>query len=148
MRRLLQKPYGYWVVGTFLFYVGLNVYLSDFYETVKYLAVYASQVHWGKLILGMVFTAVIGALVSVNMISGYIRYKERKEIKKSGALACLGTIGGLAIGVCSSCVTSVFPLVLGLVGVTFSWASLPFQGLEIQALTIVILGVGLWWMWK
>lgn len=146
MKRLLQKPYVYWVLGIFVVYLGLNVYISEFYITIKYLAVYANQIHWIKLGLGMLFTVVIAALVAVNSVYSYIRYREKQKIKKSGALACVGTIGGLATGVCSSCVTSVFPLVLGLFGVTFSWASLPFEGLEIQALTITILGVSLYWL--
>ncbi|MBI2668647.1 hypothetical protein HYX14_02280 [Candidatus Woesearchaeota archaeon] len=148
MKQIIQKPYWYWLLGIFIIYIGLNVYISEFYITAQYLSTYANQIHWGKLILGMVFTVVIGALVSVNMVSGYIRWKERQQIKKSGALACAGTIGGLATGVCSSCVTSVFPLVLGLFGVSFSWVSLPFQGLEVQVLMIGLLAGSLWWMGK
>lgn len=144
--KIVKKPYIYWVVGIFIIYLGLNMYISEFYETAKYLGVYASQVHWGKLILGMIFTIVIAGLVAVNSVYGYLRYKQRQQMKKSGVIACVGAVGGLATGVCSSCVVSVFPLILGLFGVTFSWAALPFQGLEIQALMIVLLGLSLWWM--
>ncbi len=148
MKRLWQKPYRYWLLGIFVAYIGLNVYLSEFYITVRYLSTYADQVKWGKLILGMVFSVIIAGLVAVNSVSGYIRYKERQQIKKSGVLACIGAVGGLATGVCSSCVVSVFPLVLGLFGVTFSWVSLPFQGLEVQALMIGLLAGSWRWVGK
>ena len=149
MKVIFQRPYLYWLVGVFLVYLALNVYISRFYETVQYLGVYASQVHWGKLILGMVFTLVISGLVAVNSVYGYIQYKEEQRVtKKSGIVACVGTIGGLATGVCSSCVASVFPLVLGLFGVTFSFAVLPFQGLEVQVMIIILLGISLYWLRK
>ena len=148
MKKIIQQPYIYWTLGIFILYLSLNIYLSDFYETAKYLGIYASQVHWGKLILGMFFTITISALVSFNSIYGYIRYKEHQQIKKSGIIACVGTIGGLATGVCSSCVVAVFPLVFGLFGISLSWASLPFQGLEIQALVIILLSLSLWWLKK
>lgn len=145
-KKIIQKPYVYWLIGIFIVYLALNIYISEFYETAKYLRVYASQVHWEKLILGMIFTIVIAGLVAVNSVYGYLRYKQRQQIKRSGVIACAGAIGGLATGVCSSCVVSVFPLILGLFGITFSWAALPFQGLEIQALIIILLGLSLWWM--
>ena len=148
MKRIIQKPYLYWLGGIFLVYLALNVYLSQFYVTAQYLTVYASSVKWRKLLLGMLFTVLIAALVAANSVSGYIRWKERQSVKKTGAIACIGSIGGLATGVCSSCVTSVFPLVLGLFGVTFSWVSLPFQGLEVQALLIVLLSLGLYMVWR
>ena len=148
MKRSLQRPYLYWLIGIFVVYLGLTVYISEFYITAQYIFIYAHQLDWGKLLLGMFLTITIAALVALNMVYGYIRYKERKDVKKTGVIACVGTIGGLATGVCSACVVSVFPLVLGLFGVTFSWASLPFQGLEIQALLIVMLGAGLYFLWK
>ncbi len=148
MKRLIQKPHIYWTIIIFSLYLALNVYLSDFYETAKYLGIYADQIHWWKLILGIIFTLAISALVAINSVYGYIRYKERQAIEKSEVVTCIGALGGLATGICSSCVVTVFPLVFGLFGITFSWASLPFQGLEIQALIIILLSIGLWWMKK
>ncbi len=148
MKRILHRPHLYWVIGIFVLYLVVATYVSEFYVTVQYLTAYASQIHWGKLVLGILFTITIAALVAINSVQGYVRWKERQAIAKTGAVACVGAIGGLATGVCSSCVTSVFPLVLGLFGVTFSWASLPFQGLEIQALTVAALAGSWWWMGK
>ncbi len=148
MRKIIQKPYLYWTIIIFILYLGLNIYISDFYETLQYIPLYTEQIHWGKLILGIIFTIIIAALVAINSVYSYIRYKHHQQIKKSGVIACVGAIGGLATGVCSSCVVAIFPLFFGLFGITFSWISLPFQGLEIQALMIVFLAVSLWWMKK
>src|SRR3989338_9112322 len=148
MKQLTQKPYLYWLIGIFIFYTGLNIYISSFYETIQYIPLYAQQIHWGKLLLGIVFTIIIAALVAINSVYGYIRYKHHQQIKKSGVVACVGAIGGLATGVCSSCVVAIFPVLFSLFGITFSWISLPFQGLEIQALMIILLSVSLWWMRK
>ncbi len=148
MKRLLQRPYVYWLVGIFVFYLGLNVYISQFYETIQYLEIYAAEIHWTKFILGILFTLIISGLVAVNSVYEWIRYKERQQIKKSGVVACVGGVVGLATGVCSACVVSIFPLLFGLFGVSVSFASLPFQGMEVQLLVIVMLGLSLWWMGK
>jgi hypothetical protein len=148
MKRVWQRPYIYWVIGIFLLYLGINIYLSDFYELIRFMPFYLDQIHWVKLILGVVFSLAISSLVAINAVYGYIRYKEHKKIPKAEIVTCVGAIGGLATGVCSVCIVSVFPFILGLFGITFSWISLPFQGLEIQALIIVLLSLSLWWMRK
>jgi len=42
-------------------------------------------------------------------------------------------------GVCPLCVTGLFPIIFGLFGLSFSLASLPFKGLEVQVVAIVLL---------
>jgi len=54
-------------------------------------------------------------------------------------LSSAGAIGGLVTGVCPLCVTGLIPLILGFIGVSFSFASLPFQGIEVQVLVVIIL---------
>lgn len=148
MKEIFHYPYVYWLIAIFLLYFGFNVYISEFYIIIQYLPIYLSTVNWSKLIFEFTLSLVIAALVAVNMVYGYIRYTERQQIKNSGVLACAGAVGGLATGVCSSCVVSVFPLIMGFFGVTFSWAFLPFGGIEVQILTLLLLGVSLWLMKK
>lgn len=66
---------------------------------------------------------------------------KRKKNIQATALAGAGTVGGLATGVCSACVASVFPFFFGIFGITISFAALPFQGLEVQ-LTLILLLIG------
>ena len=68
----------------------------------------------------------------------YAKYKERKKCSGVGT-AGVGTVGGLIVGVCPLCVAGVFPLILGIIGISFSFASLPFQGIEIQVIVALVL---------
>ena len=138
MKELFKKPYLYWFFGIFTFYLILNILISGFYNTIPLIVVYFSTVNWIKLGISLILTLLIGFLVSLNAILVYIKYKERKKCSGVGT-AGAGTIGGLIVGVCPLCVTGIVPLILGLVGISFSFGSLPFQGIEIQILVAIIL---------
>lgn len=140
---VFKKPYIYWTFLIFVIYILLSVLLSGFYNTIPLLLIYAKTVNWFSLILSILFTLVIGILVSVNGMYGYILYKEREKCMEGKVLTGAGTLGGLAAGVCPLCVTGLFPFVFGLFGFSFSFASLPFKGLEIQVISIIILSLGL-----
>ena len=145
MKRLLKRPYIFWVMGIFLIYTILNIIISQFYVTIQYIPYYLQTLKWSELIVGGLLSLIIGVLISVNMVYTYIRYKERKKYKTEGALTCAATVGGLATGICSACVAGLVPLIFSLLGISFSWGALPFKGMEIQALVIVVLLIGLYW---
>lgn len=138
MKRVFRKPYVYWTIGIFVLYLILNVLISGFYNTLPLILIYFKTVNWLKLGISLILTLVIGFLVSINAVLIYIKYRERKRCKGVG-VASAGTIGGLVVGVCPLCITGIVPLVLGLIGVSFSFASLPFGGIEIQILIALIL---------
>jgi len=139
MKRVFQKPYIYYVIGIFFAYLALNFVISGFYKTIPLIAAYASTVNWTKLILSLLLSIVIGILISVNAVYVYIRHKERKNCLQGSVIAGAGTLGGLAVGICPLCVVGLFPLIFGTLGVSLSFASLPFQGIEVQVLTILVL---------
>jgi len=141
---LFKKPYVFWFIGIFILYLILSILISGFYNTIPLIVIYASTISWFKLGASLLLTIVIGLLVSANAVYFYVRYKGRKKCKEGGIVVGAGTIGGFVVGVCPLCVTGIFPLILSLAGISFSFASLPFQGLEIQALIVLLLGVGLW----
>ena len=68
-----------------------------------------------------------------------MKYRQRQKIKKGVAIAALGTTSGFAAGVCTACVAGIFPFIFSLFGISFSWLSLPFKGLEFQVLVIILL---------
>ena len=148
MKYLFKKSYVLWVLGVFVLYLLLDIFLSGFYKTLPLILAYAGTVNWWKLSFSFLFTLLIGLLVALNAVALFVRYRERQSCKEQSVLASIGGIGGLAVGICPLCVTGVFPLLLGLFGVSFSFASLPFQGLEVQALVVVLLGVSLWMIEK
>jgi len=145
MKSVFQKPYIYWTIGIFFVYLVLNFAISGFYKNIPLITAYASTLNWTKLILSLLLSIAIGILISINAVYVYIRHKERKNCLKgetiatAGTFAGLGTVGGLATGICPLCLTGLFPLIFGVLGVSFSFASLPFGGIEVQVLTILIL---------
>jgi len=138
MKQIFKRPYIYWFFSVFVFYLILNILVSGFYNTLPLIIVYFKTVNWFKLGISLALTLFIGFFVSVNSILIYIKYKERKKCK-GVATAGVGTVGGLIVGVCPLCITGLFPLILGFIGISFSFAGLPFQGIEIQILIALIL---------
>ena len=143
MKILLKKPYVYFVILIFLVYLSLDIILNGFYNTISLILVYAETVNWFKLGISLFLTLAIGYLIAFNSVLIYVKYKERKKCKKEFTLSSVGAIGGLVVGVCPLCVTGLIPLILSLAGVSFSLASLPFQGIEVQVLVVIILLVSL-----
>ena len=139
MKILLKNPYIYFVILIFLIYISLNIILSGFYNTIPLILVYAKTLNWFKLGISLFLTLTIGVLIAFNSVLIYVKYKERKKCKRELSLSSAGAIGGLVTGVCPLCVTGLIPLILGFIGVSFSFASLPLQGIEIQILVVIIL---------
>ncbi len=143
MKRIFQRPYIYWFILIFISYLILNIFISGFNDTIPLIITYAETVNWFKLGISLVLTLAIGFLVAMNAIYVYVLYKERKKCKGGKILAGTGSIGGLIAGVCPLCVTGLVPLILGFFGIGFSFASLPFEGIEIQVLVIAVLSFSL-----
>ena len=139
LNKVFKKPYLSYFIFIFLIYLALNIILSGFYNTILFIIIYAKTVNWVKFGISLLLSVVIGILISLLSVLLFIKYKERKECKKAGLLAGTGALSGLAAGICPLCVTGIFPLILANLGISFSFASLPFQGIEIQVLTIFIL---------
>ena len=141
MKRVFKKPYIFWLIGIFLIYLALNISLSGFYNTIPLIIKYSQTVNWFKLITSLILTLAIASFVATNSILVYIQYKERKNFKKETALTSISTAGGLITGVCPLCVTGLVPLLLSAFGISFSFASLPLQGIEIQILVLALLSM-------
>lgn len=140
---LFKKPYFVSTILIFFLYILISLLITGFYDTIPLILKYASTVNWIKLSLSVFLTLIIGLLVSINAVFFFIKYRERKKCNEAAATASLGTLTGLAAGVCPLCVTGLFPLLFGVFGISFSFASLPFQGIEVQLLAVVILSISL-----
>lgn len=136
------KHYGI-IAAVALLYITVTVILSKFYVTVQYIPYFVDTINWFQLIISVLLTIVIGVLIGINVLLTffvYRKYKENKQNKKcsvglgtTASVTSIAAIGGVATGVCSACVASIFPWLFGLFGVTLSFGALPFQGLEVQA---------------
>jgi len=144
LSQIFRKPYIFWLIGIFIVYLLINIFVSGFYNTIPLIINYVDTVNLFKLSLSLIFSIFIGILVSINAVISYLKYKERKKCKEGIALGTLGTIGGLAVGVCPLCITGIFPLILSFLGISFSFASLPFDGIEVQLFVIFLLSAGLY----
>jgi|TARA_B100001964_G_scaffold178360_1_gene196703 hypothetical protein len=147
MKEVFKKPYIYWLMGIFIVYLVITIYISEFYITAKHIPHYIQTIEWSKLIASILLALIIASLVSINSVYAYIKHK-RRNVKKEEGLICVATIGGFATGVCPACVTGLFPIIFSYFGLSFSFLSLPFQGLEIQVLIIVILVASLYFLQK
>lgn len=143
MKRVLERPYAYWIIGIFAVYLILNLIISGFYKTIPLIIKYAETVNWFELIISLSLSIIIGALIAINAVFSFIRYKERRQCKEADVLAGIGTVGGLATGFCPLCAAGLFPLIFGFFGVTFSFALLPLKGIEVQLAVILILSSSL-----
>jgi len=143
MKKLFKKPYIYLTIIIFIIYIILSIFISGFYNTIPLILKYANQISWLKLSFSLILTLIIGFLVSLNAVSFYIKYQERKKCTEAVTAASIGTLTGLAAGVCPLCVVGLFPLIFSVFGISFTFASLPFQGIEVQLFAIIILSISL-----
>ena len=139
IKKLFKQPFLSWIFIILFFYIVLNVLISGFYKTFQLILRYSSTVNWFKLGFSLILTLAIGLLVSMNIVLWIIRYQERKRCASGKTLATIGTVGGLVTGVCPLCIVGLIPLILSALGITFSFASLPFGGIEVQVLVVIIL---------
>lgn len=148
LSKVLDKPYVFYVIIIFLIYIIFNILFSGFYKTIKLLIIYSETANWMKYSIAIVLSLTIGALVAINAVYGYIKYKERKSCLEGSTLAGIGALGGIAAGVCPLCVSGLFPIILSFFGVSFSFGALPFNGIEIQVFIIILLIISLFILTK
>ncbi len=133
-----------WIIVIFLAYMTLNIIISEFYITARYVPLYLQTINWTELVTSAILSIIIGVLVSVNTVLLFKKVRQR-SVKKEGVLTCTGTAIGLSTGVCTAC-SSLIPLIFGLGGVSFGWGSLPLRGIEVQIATVIILGTSLYFI--
>lgn len=136
---MFDKKRVFTFIAIFLVYLSLVVLTSGFYKNIPLIIIYASTVSWFKLGISILLSLAIATFVSLNSILIYEKYKEKKKCRTQTLAGSIGAVGGLAVGVCPICLTGVLPLILGALGVSFSFFTLPLQGIEIQLLIIIIL---------
>ncbi len=142
MKESFRGPYIGFSLAIAATYFVLNVYFSGFYKTLLYLPVYADTVNWASLLLGTSLSAAIALLVGLNSVLAYRHFRLGKNAVKGGAAAGLGSVGGMAAGVCTACGGGLAMSALSAAGLSVSLASLPLKGLEVQLLTLGVLAGG------
>lgn len=136
MKRALTTPALWWTLGIFTLYLATNVLVSNFTTTLRTIPYYLDTLNWPALLGSLTLTIIIAALVALNTTQAYLRYQDHK---RNATVACTASAAGLLIGVCPLCTASLLPVILSAIGITFTWTLLPFNGIELQSLLIIIL---------
>ena len=130
--------------AVFVAYLAVAFLTSGFYNTIPLLVIYSKTVSWLPLSFSLLLTVLIAWLVAVSTAEVYDKYRERKRCKKEACTAGIAAAGGLATGICPLCITGLFPILFGVFGISFSFASLPLKGIEVQLLVAALLLISLY----
>ena len=129
---IFERPYVFYFIVIFLLYIIINIFINQLYVT-------------GFDVLFELLNIFIALLVPLTINLSIIKFKELRNINSAGSGAgFLGLFGGFLGGACPGCFAGLFPVFLGLFGVTASLSILPFYGLEILAASIVLLIISVW----
>lgn len=148
IKKVFKRPYVYFFIAIFLVYLAATIIISQFYITIQYIPHYLSTIKWHEFIIAGVFSISIAILVAINSVLLYLKWKERISLKKQSFLASLAALGGFSTGICPACISGLFPLLFSALGTSFTFLSLPFKGLEIQLLVIIMLMLNMYLMEK
>jgi hypothetical protein len=95
------------------------------------------------------FVLLVAGLIALNINLMILKFKEIRGFSKKGSgLTMLGVFGGLLGGACPGCIIGFFPAFLGLLGISATLSILPFYGMEIQAVSAVLLMVSVVYLTK
>jgi hypothetical protein len=137
---IFSWPYSGIFAGTFVSFFVLNVYLNQSFFVFSNLM---SLALWFSISFTF-FTLLVAFLVALNINLMIMKVKLLRGVGAgAGGVALAGTFGGIIGGSCPACFVGLFPAMMGLFGVTASLSMFPFQGLEIQAVSAVLLIVSI-----
>lgn len=127
IKKVFSGWYVYSFIGVFIIYLVINTIVNKVYVTAPTLLNNNLKIITPYILLILL----IAALVATNINLLVLKFIELRRVNKESGLTFIGLFGGLLGGACPSCFVGLFPVFLGLFGVTASLSSLPFFGLEI-----------------
>ena len=132
-RLIAKKPYFFYFLISVLAYAGIDVWVNQGYVTFP--AVLSYQ--WSISIPFLLFHLLIPLLVGLNVVLMILKIKELKAI--TGSMSAMGAFGGVLGGACPGCFAGLFPGAMGLFGISATLGDLPFNGIEIQVASALLL---------
>jgi len=143
---LKQKFYFRILLLSFILYLLLSTYLiyyffNGFYSFFNY---YIRYYPW----LNVLFTLILAFLFGINLALIIFRFREVKSYNNESGTGIFTSIISLFSAGCPVCSFSIISFLIPAIGTTFSLAILPFKGLEIQLLGIVILLISIFILTK
>lgn len=143
---LKQKSYFKIFLITFIFYLLLSTYLiyyffNGFYSFFNY------QIRYYPY-LNILFTLILALLFGINLALIMFRFKEIKKYNNESGTGIFASILSLFSAGCPVCSFTILSFLIPGLSVTFSLAILPFKGLEIQLLGIIVLLISIFVLTK
>jgi len=140
-RAIFIWPYYGVFVLTFVLFTFLNIYLNQSY----YLLTHLFGLRLWFAVGFATFWILISFLVALNFSLAFMRFKDIGGFGfKEGGTGVIGAFVGVLGGGCAACFAGVFPLFMGLLGISVFLTSFPLSGLEIQILSSLILIISTW----
>ncbi|MBR9699109.1 hypothetical protein GOV09_01475 [Candidatus Woesearchaeota archaeon] len=125
-------------------YIALNTVINQLH--ISYTVLFNLPLH--ILIPHLLFNILLPILVALNINLIVFKFQEMKRLQAHSGIAAVGAFGGLLAGACPGCFVGLFPAFLGLFGVTATLGNLPFFGVELLAISAILLIISAYYLSK
>ncbi|MBP9758468.1 hypothetical protein KBD45_02135 [Candidatus Dojkabacteria bacterium] len=137
---IFKRPYLYVFITVIIAYLAINIYFNELYVVGLKILRYNPAVSIPYITFNIINTFFIG----VSMTLGFVRFVELGIINaKASIISVIGSTFALLTGACPGCISGLLPVVAGMFGSTLNLNSFPFHGIEIQALSTLLLLFGI-----
>jgi len=143
---LKQKSYFKIFLMTFIFYLILSGYLIYYFFNGFYLFFNYSIKYYPWL--NILFTLILALLFGINLALIIFRFKEVRKYNNESGTGIFTSVLSLFSAGCPVCSFTILSFLIPGISVTFSLAILPFKGLEIQLLGILLLIISIFILTK
>jgi len=135
---LMQKKYFRIFLITTVAYLGVYYFIITYFlnSFSLFFTTYVKSYAYTAFTLNIL----VAVLMGVNISMFAYKLKEYATDKKSSMMSGVGIFSAALANGCPGCFAGLFPLVLSIFGVSATLSILPFNGLELQGLSAVLLG--------
>ena len=141
---LKQKKYFLIFLITTLIYLGIYYLIINYFLTSfsLFFTTYVKSYAYPAFILNII----VAILMGVNISLLIYRMKEFATDKKSSMMSGVGIFAAALANGCPGCFAGLFPVILSIFGISATLSVLPFNGLELQGLSAVLLGASIFFL--
>lgn len=141
---LKQKKYFLIFLITTLIYLGIYYLIINYFLTSfsLFFTTYVKSYAYPAFILNII----VAILMGVNISLLIYRMKEFATDKKSSMMSGMGIFAAALANGCPGCFAGLFPVILSIFGISATLSILPFNGLELQGLSAVLLGASIFFL--
>ena len=141
---LKQKKYFLIFLITTLIYLGIYYLIINYFLTSfsLFFTTYVKSYAYPAFILNII----VAILMGVNISLLIYRMKEFATDKKSSMMSGVVIFAAALANGCPGCFAGLFSVILSIFGISATLSILPFNGLELQGLSAVLLGASIFFL--